>query len=162
VEDDGQGEEAHAPETRHGRLRVRMKGAWWFEACEYAPTTSKLSSRCFLNFAQHHQTKEGYPRRVEVKRVHVLAANLIADQRSSATLTSSCCCFDCLTVALPQKNVTGTAVRDDHRHEYMQTSGTSPSTLAPYANETNRRLPIHVSTCSLNCRRVAEHGIPSS
>ena len=41
VEDDGQGEEAHAPETRHGRLRLLVKGAWWFVVCEYAPTTSK-------------------------------------------------------------------------------------------------------------------------
>ena len=55
VKDDGQGKEAHAPETRHGRWRVRMKGAWWYVVGEYAPTTSKLSSRCFLNFARQQR-----------------------------------------------------------------------------------------------------------
>ena len=48
VEDDGQGEEAHAPETRHGRLRVGVKRS----VVVVLGRRTKLSSRCFLNFAQ--------------------------------------------------------------------------------------------------------------
>lgn len=54
VEDDGQGEEAHAPETRHSRWRVRVERSvvvWSWRVCAPAGC-SKLSSRCFLNFAQ--------------------------------------------------------------------------------------------------------------
>lgn len=52
VEDDGQGEEAHAPETRHDRWESELKGVWclWYAKTHHELFT-KLSSRCFLNFA---------------------------------------------------------------------------------------------------------------
>ena len=79
VEDDGQGQKTHAPETRHGGLKLRMKGVCGgcgmrvcAPRCRSCPQGVSSTLPSTESSSTTSTTKKGYPRRVESKRVHVL------------------------------------------------------------------------------------------